>query len=138
MKERKIAFAIISLVFISLFIAGCFALPAHEEIIVDDYGLFAADTIEQTVLCKFEEKSFRTVVDSMIFSVGWNDEYIIAKRHPYTDKYGMEIDRKVIEYYIVELDSESVFGPFVLEEYRAKKKELGIDPNLGFSKKIGQ
>jgi hypothetical protein len=81
------------------------------------------------------------VVGATVFAVGYDDEYIIAKRHPHTG-YGLSgINKKITHYYIIPLKykvhnspDENRIGPLSEEEFMAKRKELKMSDSLTFTK----
>jgi hypothetical protein len=73
------------------------------------------------------------LIKETVFEVHWNDEYIIAKRHPRDGTGDDGINRSITEYYILKKvkfgeakASQNMFGPLIKEEYKSKKAELGL------------
>src|SRR5690554_122208 len=66
-------------------------------------------------------------VDEVVFSVGWDGRYAVAKQHPAGDK-------NVTNYFFIDSSKDHkyadppdvVVGPLDENEFRAKKKELGL------------
>ena len=84
----------------------------------------------------YGDKSFSVaIVDQTVFEVLWNDDFILARRHP--SKLGVEvatIKRDSIEYYIVEKIANEkdnphrkVKGPLNLAEYEVELRQLGLN-----------
>ena len=65
------------------------------------------------------------IIDEVVYSIGSNESYIVAKQHPDSNK-------SIINYYIVDKknDSHSVIGPLSKEEFISYKRELKLP---GFS-----
>ena len=62
-----------------------------------------------------------TVVDSFVSELWWNDDYILAKRKPEDTA-----PESSVSYYIVEVATKEVFGPYTKEEFDARVPELDI------------
>ena len=102
----------------------------HDEVLTGPYRLVATDVPEQMSIC-------RTIgvgdcigrIPETVFSVGWNESYIVAKQHPRNN-------RTVTNYFILEmaLDSEladphkSVTGPLSATEFDVKRGKLALPP----------
>jgi hypothetical protein len=69
-----------------------------------------------------------------VFAVGFNDQFIIAKRHP---KSG-QIDRSTTEFYVVSVVDGKVHGPVDHEKFSALRARLGVPASLEFSLVIEQ
>ena len=99
------------------------------------YILRAIDGKENMAVA-YGDKSFSVaIVDQTVFEVLWNDDFILARRHP--SKLGVEvatIKRDSIEYYIVEKIANEkdnphrkVKGPLNLAEYEVELRQLGLN-----------
>ncbi|TDO22375.1 DUF3997 domain-containing protein [Pedobacter duraquae] len=126
--------AILSL-FIILLISSCGGIGAHRRVqIIGNYYLLAPDLdTEMAVSYKDTESSYSGIVSSMVFEIGHNKDYIIAKQHPNDLKKG--IDSTVTNYYIIPIKQElktftdpKSLGPFDLAQFESKRKDLGITP----------
>ena len=81
------------------------------------------------------------IVPEYVFSVGHNDDYIIAKQHPTSGfEGGYEINTNVTNYYIIDMNGkvltkgEKVFGPLTRNQFHSlrtvlKIKEIEFDQN---------
>jgi len=122
----------IGLLFLCLFLYGCWGVAYNEEL-NGQYYLSATDTREQMYLSYEDEKyGGLGVISETVYAVGQNDAYIIAKQHPNSDK-------TITNYFIVPITNKisnipekNIFGPLTFEEFINKKKELKIE-NLDFS-----
>ena len=95
----------ISFLLIAIFYSSC--QFGHIKSVTGNYYLVAVDAGEDMCLTfkdEEEHSSFATIIPSTVFAVGFNAEYIIAKRHPrsltderYNDK---------TEYYILPIQKE--------------------------------
>lgn len=80
-------------------------------------------------------------VDSKVIEIVWNDKYILAKRIPFTqeisgqfnniketDEYLNTFKEEDMEYWIIEVESDKIYGALNKEDFINKKNELSI-PN---------
>jgi hypothetical protein len=103
---------------------------AHDETLTGPYRLVAVDTQEEMSICYTLEKGNCVGrVSGTIFSVGWNERFIVAKQHPRNN-------REVTNYFILEMardnrladPSASVTGPLSSTEFEEKAVSLGLPP----------
>jgi hypothetical protein len=110
-----------------------FALDAEID---GPYRLQAADDVRQAVVSYTDGVVAEERVPPTVFAVGFNNEYISAKIHPYDEKKDT-IDRGKVYYYIIKRDldgkdrlpRDSVTGPISEDEY-LKLKIRSLLPNL--------
>lgn len=79
-----------------------------------------------------------------MYEVGFDEHFIITKKYKErTDSLGMstyQYDKTITEYYIIPVDNtqrayeaqENCFGPLTLQEFEAKRKELGVSDQIAF------
>lgn len=125
---------------VSIFILlGCNGI--QEEQLVDRYYLIAMDYVEEGMNLSYvlESGDFIGVVNSTVFAVGYNDEYIIVKQHP--RKFPNPPDKLITNYFIVPIKDkvhaspdENKIGPLTKEGFVIKRKELGVSDSLTFTK----
>ena len=125
---------------VSIFILlGCNGI--QEEQLVGRYYLTAMDYVDEGMNLSYvlESGDFIGVVNSTVFAVGYNDEYIIVKQHP--RKFPNPPDKSITNYFIVPIKDqvhaspdENKIGPLTKEEFVIKRKELGISDSLTFTK----
>jgi hypothetical protein len=122
-----------------LFSTGC--TDMYVEHLVGNYYLIEADyvDIELSLSYKLKNGDYTGVVNPTLFAVGYDDEYIIAKRHPH--EFGYPVNKSVTHYYIVPLKYNvhaSPDGnrtvPLSREEFERKRIELNISNELTFSR----
>ena len=109
----------------------------YEKHIIYDYYLHAIEDRQTINLSlNLENGGSIEVVEETIYAVGFNENYIILKQHP--KKFG-PIDKSVTNFYIVTIYKQNgltpkkgVLGPFSIEEFREKQKELKLD-TVGFT-----
>jgi hypothetical protein len=141
MKNRltKIIISLLFVSFLGIFTAciGGFVLKKH---LAGNVYLAAGDSGEESALMYPSENNSDTylyIIGPTVFSVGYNEKYIIAKqcpnnagRIPYS-----ELDRSKPNYYIVPVDSTNDYyalGPFSKEQFDRKCEELKIDIQFTF------
>jgi hypothetical protein len=97
---------------------------AEDYKITEKYHLIAVDIGEDMSLC-FSSRH-EIIIDQTVFAVGFNENYIIVKQHPYNN-------RTITNYYIVPIYKEEtlfpekgILGPLTLEQFNEKKKELKL------------
>jgi hypothetical protein len=92
------------------------------------YALLWIDTADNISLCRdLGNGSWIGRVDAMVFSVGWNGRYVVAKQHPAGD-------RSKTYYFIVDSlrdsdlanQSNVILGPLSKDEYGKKVVELKL------------
>jgi len=101
MKKTVILFT--SLLFISCF--GLFDNGTRE--ISNGYKLIWIDLPQQNQF--IENKNNEVVIDSHVYSAGFDKNYILAKQHPRINTH--QIDQKKTNYYVILLKKENIIGP---------------------------
>lgn len=97
-----------------------------SDAIVDDYETLWIDIFESRSLRKGE-----TLVPAYVFAVGYDAKYIYSKQHPFEENSTEKINRKIINYYIIErtesgFQDKPIFGPFNEIGFEKKCRELAI------------
>jgi len=117
---------------------GCGGGLAIKEKVIYNYYLIATYDSEGCSLSYNDDGSnYSNIIDATVFSVGYNDKYIVAKQHPRT--FPNKANRSVTQYYIVQiqknntLSMENVIGPLTVGEFNERCKELKIE-NIRFTK----
>jgi hypothetical protein len=91
---------------------------------VADYAVWAVDSKDNAAIVRKRDSGGATVViDGGILVYGWNDDFIVAKRHTGS-------------WFIVEVATERVHGPLTREQYAEVRKTLGLPPDLTFTKNV--
>jgi hypothetical protein len=122
-----------------LLVSGCpFMGLAYEEDLAGGYAVWATDAIEDAAIVYRDKDGpgATVVVPAMVFAYGWNDHFILAKRHP-TEDYTV-VDMETTEWYVVQVDARAVHGPLGEDEFRKLRTELGVPPELSFTKTISR
>ena len=121
------------LIGIALVGSGC----DYRKDINSDYHLGCSDE-EITMALYITIGDYKTeVVNSTVFAVGYNEDFIIAKQHP---RYLWYSDKSRTNYFIIPLTepvsrskTHNVIGPLSKDKFDSKNIELGIDKDLPFS-----
>ena len=129
--SRAIQLAVYSMMFILLaFIIACAGIGfAYEKELPGKYCIQATDTLDQMSIAKMPSDGgnlYGGVIGKTVFAVGWNDRFIIVKRHP-------EGDKSITEFYIIRVSDGHEGGPWAEAGFNAERKKLGVPKNLTFT-----
>lgn len=110
---------------------------AYEYDLTADYAVWATDQLEQSAVVRKDSQgsSASAVIWPMVFAFGWDEDFIIAQRHPARDGFD-DVDMTVTEWYILVVAADEVYGPLTEAEYRQLRQELGVPSSLDFSQTI--
>lgn len=110
---------------------------AYEADLTADYAVWAPDVLEQAAVVRKDEQGSgaAVIIPAMVFAYGWNNDFIIAQRHPTGDSFD-DVDEDVIEWYLLVVASGEVYGPLREAEYQQRCRELGVPLTLDFSQTI--
>src|SRR5687768_5672411 len=106
-----------------------------KERLVGRFAMWAVDGLSDNSVVEESEdrRAARVLIPPTVFAVGFNDQFIIAKRHP---KSGHQIDRSITEFYVVAVFNGQLHGPVDQEGFAALRVKLGVPASLGFSRVI--
>ena len=132
-KKINIAFTLS----IILILQSCyFGAGLVESSLTDNFSLFANSSLEEMRIYYYvEQYHYETIVDEAVFAVGYNDDFIIAKRHPKDSTN--HIDKNITTYHIINIadckaePKESV--ELTEEEFRMKRTEFNLPKELDFT-----
>lgn len=120
---------IVFLLSLCVMTAGCGG-AAHYEQLTGNYLLIATSSSDQMEI-SYDVGDGGSIgrINETVFSVGWDQRYIVAKQHPNND-------RAVTNYYYLEMakdsryadPSASVTGPMTAQEFASKQNELKLPP----------
>lgn len=102
---------------------------AYEDDLAGGYKVQAGDTRNAAAICREYE-----VIPPMVFAYGWNDDFILAKRHPSLD--GWKPNLYVTHWYLIEVRNATVHGPLTEQQFTELRRELGVPAELSFTKTI--
>ena len=145
LKKFPFSFLILTLVFYCF--VGCL-FPAVEKHLTDELYVFAPDSVEQVAISyHYPPSSFYVLIEEMVIAVGFNDDFVIAKRQP--------ANKKAILYYIIDvnkmkkdrekhLSNKDQAGqteyflpeqpkPLSIIEFNKRRKQMNIPDSLDFT-----
>lgn len=132
MKQVLILFC-----FFIFFIPGCFN-QRYKKDLINGYALYAYDTNEDMTLMHFDKYGGLEIISPTVFSVGYNEDFIIAKQHPTI--YPAKENKSITNYFIVPLkkavkwtDQDIGIGPLTEIGFIEMRKKLNVADTLTFS-----
>jgi hypothetical protein len=139
MRTRNLTFDLSLAKFIfamcaTLTLASCG--PIRNDTIDGPYRLVAVDILEDMIVCYELQEGCSGRVPETVFSVGFNENYVVAARHPH--KFGDEVlNRLNTEYYYIIRGADgpnvdpltSVRGPFNEIDFQRERQRLNL-PNF--------
>jgi hypothetical protein len=121
----------------SVLLTSCISCAVYKKELTEGYELSANDDISGMSIFVNDGQYQVGVVNPTVFSVGFDEEFIIAKQHPFNDNL---IDKSITNYYIVPVKDkvsvspdENKIGPLSHKEFLVKRKELGVSEKLDFT-----
>lgn len=125
-----------------IIIFSCDSSFRYKENIIGNYYLVALELNEDMSLSykvNEEDDAFVGIVNPTVFALGYNKDYIIVKQHP--EKKPFVPDKTITNYFIVPLNNKvsksvekNIIGPLSNEEFKNKRKELGVSSDLTFTR----
>lgn len=108
-----------------------------KEPLVGRFAMWAVDGLSDNSVVEESEdrRAARVLVPPTVFAAGFNDRFIIVKRHPKSDH---QIDRSTTEFYVVSVSDGQVHGPADQEGFPALRARLGVPASLDFSRVVEQ
>jgi len=110
---------------------------AYEEQIQDYYYFIAVDDEKYMCIAYNNGGGAFNVISSTVFAVGYNENFIIAKRHP--SQSFEPINKTITNYYIISIKNNpnnEAIGPLTLEQFYEKRKELNVPDSIKFTKEF--
>ncbi|MDO3384856.1 hypothetical protein QWI17_03270 [Gilvimarinus sp. SDUM040013] len=118
---------------IVLILAGCGLFDSGSKTLVGEYSVGWID-----ISCTMKIYNGPLgLMEGQIYHVGWDNDFIIAKRHPNCDK-------SKTDYFIIDLQenqtekysqTKGVYGPLDLDQFNQMFGQLGIPKSVAFSYK---
>lgn len=110
-------------------LVGCWQTVVFDEKITGPYRLSAIDITEEMSVCYELEEEDTCIgrIPETVFSVGWNENFIVAKQHPAGNKSVTNyfiLDRKKDAKYVD--PSVTVTGPMSEPEYKKKTTLMSL------------
>ncbi len=130
MKEKL--YYLLSIVAVTIFVTGCPEGLNYEEDLCNEYAVWAVDAMKDAGVVHKDKRSSGAfvVVPRTVFAYGWNDDFILAKRHP--EKKDRKVDTSVTYWYIIEVTSGDVHGPLNEDEFRKLRTKLKVPEEISF------
>ncbi len=134
-------FAFLTIVTALLFAAhGCIwteGLWYEDDDLPGEYAVQAVDEPVNAMVVEREGGNRgHSVVPSTVFVYGWNDDFIIAQRHPQFPDDFRRIDTSITHWYLIEVGTKTVHGPLSEDTFNKLRVELKVPPELTFNKLI--
>ena len=130
--------------FLSIFFVGVITSCwyqglAYKEQIQDYYYLIATDDEKYMSIAynDYGGSAYLNIIPSTVFAVGYNENFIIAKRHP--SQFSEPINKNITNYYIIPIKNNpnnNAIGPLSLEQFYEKRKELNVPDSVKFTKEF--
>jgi hypothetical protein len=123
---------LIQIFLLSFFLAACGLYEPPDIKITDEYSVGEVNGLCNMTIHKGEKWQ----MEGEVYAVGWNEKFILVKRHP-------KCNQNVTDYFIIDIDRNriaapvlsGVFGPFNEHEFIQKRKDFGVPEGLDFSLK---
>lgn len=113
-----------------VFLQGCIG-SAYDKKLNGQYYLSAIDVKEDMIIGYQDGDYGIGVIKEVVFAVGQNDRFIIAKQHPKDSSYN--INKGVTNYFIIPFKEKiaksvekNIYGPLTMEEFEQKREDLNI------------
>ena len=94
--------------------------------IVGGYCFFSGSSISLTGITRCDDDHYTHIISPQIIGSDWNDNFIVVKR----DADDLTDRPAEIEWYIIEVNGQIVYGPYQFDEYVSKRNELLVPRNL--------
>ncbi|WP_130806397.1 DUF3997 domain-containing protein [Senegalia massiliensis] len=133
MKTKKIFFIILITTMFS--ISGCAQTDTPEELkysydLVDDFFLYKSNDDIVGIAIKSnnsnENEEKKKIILENISKVSWNENFILAEQ---IERIQLGKEEKKV-YWIINSNTQQIYGPTEYEEFNNQRKELNIDENL--------
>ncbi len=138
MKRQKFNIIIATLLFFfSTALNSCIGAAMYNKELCKGYELSATEEMSDMCIYVNNGPYQVAVIDATVFSVGFDDNFIIAQKHPLIEN---KIDKSIIQYFIISTNDtinvvpeDNKIGPLSREEFKLKRKELEIPNKLNFT-----
>lgn len=134
----KKALKILVLILLLPFQSCYFGAGLIEQQLTDNIWLTAINSLDEAeiIYSEKDQSVYNTLVPPAVFSVGHDDNFIIAKSHP--KDLSDSIDRSVTYYYIIEIrmafkDSHEQARGLTHEQFESERKRLKVPDELDFT-----
>ena len=93
------------------------------------YGFYIFLVIFNILHCRKAILGIKTVIHAKVTKVAWDDNFILTEQIPLIEET-MELDKTKLNYWIIDVNTEEIYGPLTKEELELKRSELQIDSSL--------
>lgn len=136
--SRTMKMVTLGLLYIALFAAsGCAGLGDYDISLPGGYAVVRTSAHEVAIRKQEGEGVWGgEIVPAKVVQVGWDDRYILAKQAGLrndpkrTDGSYQIPDETIVAYWIVDPQTNEVYGPMTEENFAARKKALGIEESV--------
>jgi hypothetical protein len=105
----------------------------YEKRLTGDYSIIAVnDRRDMNVSKMLPSGDAVGVIPKTVFAVGWNDDFIIAKRHAPPGHPSSLIGHATL-FHILRVSDGATWGPFSQEQFEAERVKLGLPQDLRFT-----
>ncbi|MFA9398047.1 MAG: DUF3997 domain-containing protein [Clostridiaceae bacterium] len=130
MKKR--IFISFIMVFLIFNLTGCFGpgINDYHYFMVKNYEIDHSSTRYVKILKNDNHNiGCKSILNETVTKVSWDDNFILAEQ-TVQKKATDTSDNQKINYWIIDVNSEEVYGPFNEEEFNTKRNELSVNPSL--------
>lgn len=119
-------------------LSGCSGFTVKEELPGGYVLLHDNESYGLSISYSLGNGNYIDLISNSVFELGYNETYIIAKQYPV--EFSSMPDKTITNYFIVPLKDkvhnspdENKIGPLSIEEFKLKRKALGIPDELVFT-----
>jgi hypothetical protein len=94
--------------------------------IVGGYCFFSGSSISLTGITRCDDDNYTHIISPQIIGSDWNDDFIVVKR----DADDLTDSPEDIEWYIIDVQQQIVYGPYQFDDYVDKRSELLVPSDL--------
>jgi len=109
----------------------------EDDDLPGEYAVWAVDERSNAAIVEKKGGGLAgSVVPSMVFAYGWNDDFIIAKQHPRHATESHRIDMSITHWYLIEVQTKTIHGPLTEDAFHELRNELKVPVGLSFTKTV--
>lgn len=139
-RDASARFILSTIVAAFLLVAqGCIwteGLWYEDDDLPGEYAVQAVDEPVNAMIVAKKGGSSYCVVPSRVSAYGWNDDFIIARRHPRSADDFRRIDTSTTHWYLIEVAAKTVHGPLSEDAFNKLRMELKVPPELSLTKMV--
>lgn len=125
---KRIVIATLALWSVSISSCSLLEMGDSRREIVGGYCLFSGSSISLTGITHCDDDNYTHVISPQIIEIDWNEDFIVVKR----DADDMTDFQEDIEWYIIDVSTQTVHGPYQYSRYVQKRDELLVPSELEF------